>query len=103
MRSQIKIILEYNEEGIDHDTTEPLTIASVFHNDKQIGMIHNLNVELDAGSFPSITNFEITFPDLENTITTMGWHASEELLKTLRENIKLLEAIPGVVIKLKPL
>ncbi len=95
MTGQIKIIIEYQEEGIDSDITGPLSAANVkvYRDDEVIGFIQYINFMADALGH---TQLEFIFPDLT------GWAADEELTKKIDRQVKSLSEIVGVKILKRP-
>ena len=88
--------MEYEEEGIDSDTTGPImmTGVSIYHNDEPLGLIQALKFTVDVNN--PFADLEVTFPDLT------GFQISDELSETLEKSRSLFTKILGVKILKRP-
>lgn len=96
MTGQIKIIIEYEEEGIDNDVDGPLSNVkvNVYRDDERIGLIQSIKFSVDANEV--IPRLEFVFPNLT------GWAACDELNKKIDEQVKFLSKIVGVKVLKRP-
>ncbi len=104
MTRQLKIIIEYEEEGIDHDINGPLRKVTLYHDDEPIGCVQRLKFSADAEKpFPEL---EITFPDLhdpEIDNSTYPSPSSASFVKDVDEHIRDFAKIVGVKTLIKGL
>lgn len=78
--------------------TDGLTAhTKVFVDDKQIGLIKK--IMFTAVTDRLINNVEIVFPDL----LSLPSHLNSDVVRSLKENLELLEGIPNVKITLDKL
>jgi hypothetical protein len=99
MKRQIKIIMEYDEEGIDVDQTSPLKKMRVYMDEQPIGCIQNFELSASADSF--YPKLEITFPDFCDAEIDPLF--DNHFAKDIDYYTQTLSQIPGVKIILQPL
>ena len=65
MKHELKIIMTYETEDMEHDQTTPILSSSirVYVDEQPIGCIQKLKLEADCNEF--LPKVEITFPDIE--------------------------------------
>jgi hypothetical protein len=97
MKRELKIIIEYEAEGIDCDENKPIGLLTVYHDDKPIGCIQKLHLTADASKwFPEL---EIVFPDLHDGSIDDGF--TSPFTVDFDENIKKLSKIPGLKVSVQ--
>lgn len=93
MKRELKIVIEYEAEGIDCDYTTPLcaTRTFVYHDGVHVGAIQKIAFVASANEFTP--ELEITFPDTSKW-STLG----ADVVKKIDANVRIFEKIPGVKI-----
>lgn len=101
MKHQIKIIIDYEEEGIDCDETH-IKRTIVWVDEQPIGCIQQLSFKANAKSqFHQIEKFEIVFPDFQNSQIDKSFITG--FPSQVKGYIKLLSNIPNLDVKLQKL
>lgn len=93
MKRELKIIIEYETEGMDCDQPSlNTTTVKVYHDDKQIGFIQKLRFLAEAKA--DGVELEISFPDTSN------WSSlAADLINKIAADARDLSKISGVIVK----
>ena len=108
MEHELKIIMKFTTEDMDHDQNLPIRNSSILLSidSHVVGCIQKLKIEADCDQL--MPTVEITFPDLESLdydmtayqATNPGAKYKPHFIDDIKEHIKLLE-IANIQIKSK--
>jgi hypothetical protein len=102
MKHELKIIIRYEDEGIDNDCNQitPITCGKILvtHDDQPIGCIQHIKLEASSNDhFPQI---EISFPDFSDpNIWTDQVYLERWWSKEIRNSMRMLNTLHNVQIK----